>query len=563
MSDEGIINQYLKVVSKYTLILDNERFLNYKDTIELKYISSLGKEEVIPVGFIASLLKENELYEYFEKMIDNGNPSLRFSYITHGDIGTSIRINIVDALNILKQRNLSEQEKRRLDRLLNKSSVENLVKNSKNDYFTIKVEGDEITLSSYQILNLFFLNKKEFKELFDNDLILGIKKEKFAYILEKFLTEKNIFERYMVPLKYYQRFLSLKAQQLIDYEFINLYEKQELIRYDVELNKKLKTLILKDMDPKYSDLEKAIYIYIKLCKCFSYDPIFYASNQNGKIARYHEDIKRLEKITGKDDLIVCYEFNTIYAKFLEDLGIEHRINIKMGQNYGRNHANLDFKVDGFIIFADSVTSIIGSDLVNAKLDMPLNGLKCLNKSEKTQKKFDKILEKIYDEVSLQESKNKKDDSYVFNLLDLYRVFSSNERVDFTKKVGLMLEEIKNTKFKTMDALGYLSRLKKMIFNKVELSQNVSFVFVQNNIGKESVPIVVITINEKGNMYNADDNKYYCYSPHGTMNEFTKEEIESLFRQKDFQYLEKTKSKIPNINIENNSRGDKNDSRTKK
>ena len=317
------------------------------------------------------------------------------------------------------------------------------------------------------------------------------------------------------------------------------------------------------MNPNYSDLEKSIYIYIKLCKYFSYDPVFYASNQRGEIAGFHEDMSRLSKIKSKEDLVVCYEFNTIYAKFLEDLKIEHRINVKSGKSYGRNHANLDFRVGEFIVFADSVTSIIGSDMVNAKLNMPLNGLKCLNKSEKTQEKFQRIVDKVYEDVSKKEEKDKSNDIYFFDLLNLYRTFSLNEKLEVSEKVKLLLDEVNATNFKTMDALGYMVKLKRIIFNKLELTRNVSMVIAQSKIDRKISPIVIITINDKENIYTSENNKYYCYTPGAKMLEYTKEEIQELFDMGDFSYLDSTRAKVPNIRAFVGRRGGKNASKTKR
>jgi TATA-box binding protein (TBP) (component of TFIID and TFIIIB) len=107
------------------------------------------------------------------------------------------------------------------------------------------------------------------------------------------------------------------------------------------------------------------------------------------------------------------------------------------------------------------------------------------------------------------------------------------------------------------------KLKKMIFNKLELLQNVSMVIAQSRFDRKKFPIVIITINEKEDMNFSDNNKYYCYTPGIKMMEYTKEEIEELFNNGSFSYLDNTKPRVPNIKISNNKRGEKNDSRTKR
>ena len=303
------------------------------------------------------------------------------------------------------------------------------------------------------------------------------------------------------------------------------------------------------MNLDYSDLEKAIYIYIKLCKKLSYDPVFFASNQRGEIAQYHQNIERLATIEGTDDLIVCYEFNAIYSEFLKELGIEHNINVRsVEDDYGKAHANLNFRIEDYLVSADAVTSIIRSDLVNAKIDAPLNGLKCLNMSEKTQANFTKLVEKIYNDLIGDYS-----DYQIGQLLTIYRAFNDENECSLETKLDVFFDEINNTQLKTMDALGYLSALKKVMFTKKELSENISFLIVKSNLNDVVNPIVIATLNEKENINESENNKYYCYIPGEDYHLIEKKELENYFMNSDFQYMDDFIKRIPGINLSKSKR----------
>ena len=103
-----------------------------------------------------------------------------------------------------------------------------------------------------------------------------------------------------------------------------------------------------------------------------------------------EDLQRLN--TNKNNKLVCYEFNMIYSIFLNKLGINFISLDRCGspikdEDYANVHASIKSKVGDYLVFADSVTSILGGDLINAKLDEPLLGITCKNNDLKMKKQF--------------------------------------------------------------------------------------------------------------------------------------------------------------------------------
>ena len=76
----------------------------------------------------------------------------------------------------------------------------------------------------------------------------------------------------------------------------------------------------------------------------------------------------------------------------------------VGEAYGAGHANLEFRSDKFLVSADSVTSILQGDIMQAKLNQPLVGLKCVNRNQQTQQEFKQSLTKMY-QLNAQQEKS--------------------------------------------------------------------------------------------------------------------------------------------------------------
>lgn len=536
---------YLKSITKYTCILDKKEYQKYR-VQEYEYTSILKEKKNFYKGFINSFLSDDNLYDYIKETIKNKKAHLKFAYIANGDINGNIKISLVDTFIELSKLELSDNEKQRLESLKKSMMFSNFIKEVENKYYTIDVEGEEITLKCKDMLKIFLLNEPKFKDVLKQEKIFDIYNKKFAYILENFLTENNVIERFLMMGLYVNRYRKIKKHSYIDYQALTYYKDKVLNSYDVVLNGKLREYVYKEMNQNYNDLEKAIYVYIKLCRYLSYDPVFYANNQEGEIARYHKDINRITTIESSDDLVVCYEFNAIYSQFLKELGIKNNINNKdINDEYGAAHANLDFCADDYIVSADALTSIIGADLVNAKIDMPLNGLKCLNLSEETQKEFQKYVDRIYKEVLNQE--REKEQSYqIGNLLRLYKMFCDEEELPLNAKLDFFLEEINQSNLKTMDALGYLSKLKKVMFTKKELLENISFVIIKKTDKKQISPLVIITVNKNEHINLAKDNKYYYYTPGNAPVLISKEDLKLGFAKSKFEYIANTVKRIPGL-----------------
>ena len=107
------------------------------------------------------------------------------------------------------------------------------------------------------------------------------------------------------------------------------------------MNSELLNVLFSNMPNNLTKIEQAIFLYIKLCKLLNYDELFYTMEEDAII--YHEDINNLNKINLTNNKVVCYEFNLLYAKLLDILGIKYQIQDYSINKSRKGHANLIFK----------------------------------------------------------------------------------------------------------------------------------------------------------------------------------------------------------------------------
>ncbi len=287
----------------------------------------------------------------------------------------------------------------------------------------------------------------------------------------------------------------------------------------MELNKELESIILNNLPSNLTKLEKAILIYIMLARILTYDDLFYIMNGQGNIAKYHEDINNLKKINVINNKIVCYEFNYIYAYFLDLLKARYRIQDYSKDKYTKGHANLVFEIDGFKVKADSVSSILMGDLTNVKLNYPLKGLTPLNKEDE----FREILNRLY--------KVKKE---IVNL----------DNLNIYEKIKFIINKVKERNLAVIDGISYLLLLRDNLFSYDEKSSNIRFSLVRDN--ELLKPIIVISLNNYDFENEEDETDYYIFD-NSELKEISIEELRSNFLNLKYEYFENDLPRIPGIN----------------
>ena len=277
------------------------------------------------------------------------------------------------------------------------------------------------------------------------------------------------------------------------------------------MNSELLNVLFSNMPDNLTKVEQAIFLYIKLCKLLSYDELFYAMEEDA--ITYHEDINNLNKINLTNNKVVCYEFNLLYAKLLDILGIKYQIQDYSINKTRKGHANLIFKSDNLEVKVDSVTSILMGDLTNAKLGYPLVGLTCKNNPQE----LEHIISKVYSNQVI-ETKNS--------------LLTNNDNSLFSR-FKIIITKVLEKNLAMIDAYSY------------EKLSNFRVSVVKDN--KTLKPLLILTLNEY-DFENEEDETFYYYFDNHSLIETSIEDIRTNFLNDTFSYFENDLARIPNINI---------------
>ena len=553
-----------KVADKFVILTEEDKIMmtDPKNSVTLLK-GQLGI--VLNVEFLHKLLFDEYYLGKIQDAFNKNMFSLQFRYIFHGDLSGIMynSISLTDLGKLLKMAidenklHLSEEEYLKYNYIQEQLEFSACIESIKNRKIRQKVDGEEVIIDNKLFFDFLMLAEDKFNSLLkkDNELIFNYPKEIFIYMLTNYFAETQICSRYYIPEEIQTRVKQLEEQANVDYYYVNkINEIKDKNIEKVVLNKDLKDLILSGMPANYSKLQQAIYIYIKMCKLLSYDDEFYVSRQSGDIADYHSDIKNLANITPQNRIVVCYSFNALYAKMLNELDIKYEVitSHTMEDEYGRGHSYLAFKVGKFITFADSVTSILEGDLVKAKLNEDLKGLYCKNKNEETLNEFEQIKAGVYRFVVEQEQQQKQKKTFSQLLKEYEATIESQETVSIKDRIDIMMAKAKEFGKKGVDNLGFIHRLKRLIFTDQELNHILTIVIIKNNIpdsktkkAKASVIFSILYTNSKDKIRSF---KYYYYDALGELIPISQQELENMFNDRLFEYIDIRGPRIPGLKV---------------
>ena len=549
-------NPLFKHMSSYTIFTSIEDFKNIKAG---KTISIKG--ENIPIEYLKRILEDEKYYNYVLDYFNGEIPRFILATIVNGDIGNRLeykKIQLFNAIkNIVKPYEEDKNIMSRFDNLKESLFLNKFIIKHYNDNFKINVENKEYEVPILALIELINLKEDKFSEVCENDKIKTINeipKDYFLYILKIFIEDNKLIEDYIIPSNIFNNYTMLKEGQLIDIDAINKFLKTTDTKYKyIKLNKDLEQKIISNMPEDLSDLEKAMYIYIKMCKTLSYDEEYYAVNQKGDAVEKHQDLKYISEITLDNPKAVCFEFNVIYTKFLHDLGINFQSNYKnmIGEVYGDGHVELDFRVGKYLVHADSVTTILGGDIVRSKLNQPIIGLTCENLNLKTKEEFNNSLNKVYTLINEEDKNNKKPVDTIENLLEEYKNLTKNvQKFKIKDKFNILMEKIASTELKGIDAYYYILKMKKIFFTPDEEVDNLSFNLIRNNLpmdGDKTASVIgIFTVNDYSFNEYEMLNDYYLVNEEMNVSKISKDEIAEKFDSGEYDYIKKTDSGIPGV-----------------
>lgn len=532
---------------------ENDYFNNSKK-ITVKR-GSLSRDISLPL--LEKIINDDRFYNYVFKLFKGDIEYFRCSWIKLSFPVGGVKLLKIDiVLGLLEAEKiglitLSEEGKRRLNYMTKAVSFNNLYEKTKGSNYKVVVDGEEITVPTNLFFYLLNLSNEEYDDFFDlrkESHFNGIPKEHFIYALISFIRDNNVYENYLIENELKDRLRGLILYQTIDTEAINkiLPIKDESVEKTI-INEEFKKDILRAMPEDVTDLEKAIYIYIKLCKLLTYDDEYYVFNQEGEVAKRHEQIENVKYITKENNDVVCYEFNSIYAKLLEELGISFKIYSRFGKGFGAGHASLIFRTDKFLINADSVSYILDSDLTRAKLNQLLGGISCYNKNKNTKDEFGEALTKMYqlivrDEQLIEEVKVEHVETFR-EMLDAYKKITNTttSRLTLEERFKLLMDKVINSKLVGVDAVAYILQLRKIIFSKKEQNNNIQVTILKNNEPSEglksAIATAIFTFNPTNMNEQPQNNFYYSYDSLGGLKKLFKEEIEEKFKRGLLEYID--------------------------
>lgn len=555
---EKLIDELLKnepelaEILDYTILVTGEAFYD-------RY--HCEKDDVVNYNLLYDLITDERFYSYvyalFYEFAVPGD-SICLGYVNEDK--ELVSIDITRAM--IAESAMKYQEEGRLNfqgvyddrvqEIVNKTSLKALIETVKDDSIHRIIDGNDVTVSCHDIFSFLQSSKETFENFFEDldEPIYGISKYYFAYLINEFIFVSAIYDDYILPKDMIFRINLLTNPQAIDIEALNSIRRT----YDptlpfTKIHPELKSAILENMDNNLSDLEKAIYVYIKLCKTLTYDDEFYAVNQQGIVALRHENPEMTANITPTNNKAVCYEFNSLYAKFLDEFKIKLTTKTTSNGIY-KGHTNLKFRAGKFLVLADSVKSILKCDLVNAKLNKPLTGIVCLNENIKTCDEFYDTVSHIYGLIAEEENTivNQEDETYE-EILRQYEEVSSTS-LSFDKKLEIMMRKVIDSGMQGVDSIAYILQLRKIIFSQQEREHNIKASVVRDNINNKKDKVatvsVILTVNPDDYNKNIFNNQYYMFHPNYPLTVLSLELIEEMFREGILEYIGKHYLEIPGV-----------------
>lgn len=537
-------------------------------------INNIKSSKTITVGdievyteFLKRILDNDKYFEYALRYFYDATDRFVVAEIINGDLGVNIRYDKTTIINGIKelistnQISLNIEEEERFEKLRSYISYDKFLEKYQDFIYKVLIDGVNYSIPFDNMINLMRLNDDKFNEICKDDNIKdinGIPKEHLIYATCKFIRENNIIDNYELPDNFVKRHSSIYSKQVIDLEAINKYVVTTDVKYkEIKIDSDLENAIMDGFPYDASELEMAIYIYIKMCKVLTYDEEYYVVNQMGVAVEKHRSTSHIASITLQNNQIVCFEFNIIYAKFLNMLGINFTSNYvsSIGEAYGEGHANLDFRCGKYLVKADSVTSILHGDIANSKINLPLEGISCLNKNLNTQNEFKKAYQHMYNLIASQEKDfNNKHVPYVQSLdelLDEYTNKTNNmKEVPLDERLSILIDKVNKKEMVGIDALSYVQHLRKILFNEEERKNNVKIIIIRNNKpfdkDKVAMPSVIVALNKEGFKNNPNETVYFYYNPNKELIAVTSEELQSRFNSGTFEYIANDDPKIPGI-----------------
>ena len=302
-------------------------------------------------------------------------------------------------------------------------------------------------------------------------------------------------------------------------------------KYDYcdDINKSIYDYIDKNLSSDLNtELEKAVGIYLLLCKAFNYDRkyIFYETKS---------DIIPYTDITLENNEITCVQFSVIYYKLLKKYGIKaslegnERTHMYVNICYGTMMISVDPTKFGCYLNRYEL-----SDLLNVKNNYLINGFTIdsnfyadLNYPKYNKKRLKNIILDVYKKMNFD----------VVHLIDMDEWLHENVTFDREKKYFDSIDEIEERiKYLNLFTFKYDGSVESLqFFNKI-----VNELFPKSESVVKSIPVFK-EVNERVFMakllviYDLDNIAHYYFIKDGIYISYNLDELINLFNYEGLSF----------------------------
>ena len=385
MVQENESLKWLKEIADRGIVVISPNVEKYKSDPNQLPLQGYSGNKTISRQFIIDILSHDDSFDKNKQIYENNLYAVVTLFIgENGEFKDQCNISRMMLIDLLKKIDVKEVPSiaERYNQVMDYVSYDKYREKTRNDNYEIVIDGKNYKIPVMLIYQFMDLNHESFNNVIASGKdINGIPLAHFLYTVSKYYEDNKIVENYLINEELKNRLKEIKSSEKVDVQMVNKYlDTNDSLLEQMKVNIELQDLILSDISPEFNDLEKAIYVYIKMCKVLTYDEEFYAVNQKGPLSEKHKTIDNVANISLTNNKVVCYEFDAIYSYFLNKLGInyKHFVGTVDGNRYSEGHTFLKYRCGKHLVKADSVTSILQGDIMQAKLNQPLRGLVCEN-----------------------------------------------------------------------------------------------------------------------------------------------------------------------------------------
>lgn len=548
---EEVANEYGHSIKKNiasSLVLKSEDlFLEYKnnDLIEVDEL----EHKSVSRKLIHDLLSDEGMYRYLQNNLSNDlGIAARIDYIIDIKSVASIKLTRRDFIEALNQMNgeLSQHELMRSAVIRSSWVLFSCEQRYRNTLHRTFINDSCLDIPASVLIRILSCSEDEYNKFINGDINFGYAKEILAYALVDFVERERILIKYVFPKNVIDRYENIKNYSLIDFESINknrikndLNEYGESIIDKIELSSELKEYLNDELADTYSNLEKAIYYYIKLCEVFSLDDNYYLSTSQSLLEE-HTSTDNINSKTPSNNKVAMYDFLSIYASILSELKIDFTLNQTL-MNGGEVGSNLlTFKYGEYLVSISSLANPSESDLTNVKINDRLTNITSINKNKVTKAKFKELTERIYKDIQ-----NKRTDKKTFQeSLAAYKQTLSYSKMPITDKIYILLKEITRTDLKGLELSGYTKKLFSSLFKG---NKNIAINILAKRVDNSTYLTPVIIVSYLGLEY------HYLVvdkSIENSLRSVSLDELTSLLSENKYYYIDSknvpSSTEIPGI-----------------